>query len=219
MRELEIEEQAEAVALPTSGPSVEARLALADGKRALAAGRLREARAFLRAALDAEPAYVEALLALAALESRAGRSGPALAACREALAIEPDRIETLTLLANLLWAEPDRAAKEESLALLDRAAALRPDSRAPLRLSASRWAEYGDAPKGAGAAGPLPCQSDSQGARAGPAAARGTGPPARGGAAGFADARGRSRRRAGVGGGRSLAQGAGLRRRAATRSR
>ncbi len=147
VRELEIEEQAETIALPTSGPSVEARLALADGKRALAAGRLREARAFLRAALAAEPAYVEALLALAALESRAGRSAPALEACREALALEPDRVETLMLLANLLWAEPDRAAKEESLALLDRAAALRPDSRAALRLSASRWAEYGDAPK------------------------------------------------------------------------
>ena len=147
MRELELEEQAETIALPSTGPSVEARLALADGKRALAAGRLREARGFLRTALELEPSYVEALLALAALESRAGRSGPALKACRDALAIEPDRVETLTLLANLLWAEPDRATKEESLALLDRVVALRPDLRAPLRLSAARWAEYGDARK------------------------------------------------------------------------
>lgn len=147
VRELALEEEAGAIALPSSGPSVEARLALADGKRALAAGRLREARDFLRTALQLEPSYVEALLALAALESRAGRSGPALKACREALAIEPDRVETLTLLSNLLWAEPDRGAKEESLALLDRAVALRPDLRAPLRLSADRWAEYGDAPK------------------------------------------------------------------------
>ena len=147
LRELELEEEAEGIALPSAGPSVEARLALADGKRALAAGRLREAREFLRTALQLEPSYVEALLALAALESRAGRSRPALKACRDALAVEPDRAETLTLLANLLWAEPDRAAKEESLALLDRVVVLRPDLRAPLRLSAARWAEYGDAPK------------------------------------------------------------------------
>ena len=147
VRELELEEEAGAIALPSSGPSVEARLALADGKRALAAGRPREARESLRTALQLEPAYVEALLALAALESRAGRSAPAIKACRDALAIEPDRAETLTLLANLLWAEPDRGAKDESLALLDRAVALRPDLRAPLRLSAERWAEYGDAPK------------------------------------------------------------------------
>lgn len=147
VRELELEEEAEGIALPSSGPSVEARLALADGKRALAAGRPREARDFLRTALQLEPAYVEALLALAALEFRAGRSGPALKACRDALAVEPDRAETLTLLANLLWAEPDRAAKEESLALLDRVVVLRPDLRAPLRLSAARWAEYGDATK------------------------------------------------------------------------
>ena len=147
VRELELEEEAEAIAVPSSGPSVEARLALADGKRALAAGRLREAREGLRTALQLEPSYVEALLALAALEARAGRSGAALKACREALAIEPERVETLTLLANLLWAEPDRVAKEESLVMLDRAVLLRPDLRSLLRLSANRWAEYGDASK------------------------------------------------------------------------
>jgi hypothetical protein len=56
-------------------------------------------------------------------------------------------VEALTSLANLLWEEPDRRTKEESLRLLDRAALLRPDLRGLLRLSADRWAELGDAPK------------------------------------------------------------------------
>jgi hypothetical protein len=75
VRELEIEEQAEAIALPSRGLR---RGAPRPGRRQARArgGRLRERAAFPRTALDAEPAYVEALLALAALESRAGRSGP-----------------------------------------------------------------------------------------------------------------------------------------------
>lgn len=147
IRELELEAQAEAIAPPSSGPSVEARLALADGRRALAAGRLQEARARLRAALELSPDYAEAWLSLGAVETRAARPAAAIRAYRSAIASEPERIETLTSLANLLWEEPDRAAKEESLRLLDRAVALRPDQRALLRLSAARWAEFGDAPK------------------------------------------------------------------------
>ena len=146
-QELELEAQAEAIAPPSTGPSAEARLALADGKQALAAGRLREARERLRVALGLSPAYVEALLALAAVETRAGRPAAAIRACRSALAAEPDRFETLAALANLLWKEPDRRAKEESLDLLDRAARERPEVRSLIRLSATRWAELGDAPR------------------------------------------------------------------------
>ena len=144
-RELELEDVAAAIAAPASGPSVEARLALADAKRALASGRAKEAREHLKTALQIDPSYVDALLALAGLEAHAGRAAPAIRACRDALAAEPERVETVTLLANLLWEEPDRAAKEESLVLLDRAVALRPDLRSLLRLSAARWAQYGDA--------------------------------------------------------------------------
>ncbi|HEY2797802.1 MAG TPA: hypothetical protein VGK26_07940 [Thermoanaerobaculia bacterium] len=147
VRELELEARADAIAPPSAGPSVEARLALADGKRALAAGRLQEARERLRSALDLAPEYTEALLALGAVETRARRPAAAIRAYRGALAAEPERIEALTALANLLWEEPDRRTKEESLRLLDRAAALRPDLRTLLRVSASRWAEFGDAPK------------------------------------------------------------------------
>jgi tetratricopeptide (TPR) repeat protein len=145
LSELEVEAQAEAIAAPSSRPSLEARLALADAKRALAAGRLREARERARRALDLSPSYVEALLALGAVETRAGRAGAAIRAYRSALAADPGRFEALAALANLLWEEPDRRAKEESLALIDRAAALRPDLPSLLRLSAERWAEFGDA--------------------------------------------------------------------------
>jgi len=145
LADLELETQADAIAPPASGPPIEARLALADGKRALAAGRLKQARESLRAALALSPSYVEALLALSAVEARSGRSAAAIRACREALAAEPDRVEALIALANLQWEQPDRAAKEESLAHLDRASILRPDLRRLLRLSAGRWAEYGDA--------------------------------------------------------------------------
>ncbi len=147
VRELELEARADAIAPPAAGPPVEARLALADARRALASGRLQEARDRLRAALDLAPDYTEALLALGAVETRARRPAAAIRAYRGALAAEPDRIEALTALANLLWEEPDRRTKEESLRLLDRAASLRPDLRSLLRLSATRWAEFGDAPK------------------------------------------------------------------------
>jgi hypothetical protein len=145
IRELEIEARAASIAPPPSAPPVEARLALADGKRALAAGDLRAAREKLRLAARLSPGYVDALLALSATETRAGRPAEALRAARDAVAAEPDRVEAITALASLLWAEPDRRAKEEALGLFDRAAALRPGEPALLRLSAERYAELGDA--------------------------------------------------------------------------
>jgi tetratricopeptide (TPR) repeat protein len=63
------------------------------------------------------------------------------------LATDPGRSEALVGLANLLWDEPDRSAKEEALAVTDRAVALRPDALSLLKTSALRWAEWGDAPK------------------------------------------------------------------------
>jgi cytochrome c-type biogenesis protein CcmH/NrfG len=145
LREIELDAQAESIAPPPPGPPIEARLALAEGKRLLSAGRLREARESLRTALDLAPSYVEALLALGAVEARSGRTRAAIRAYHDALAAEPDRVDAMTSLANLLWEQPDRAAKAQSLALLDRASALPPNSRALLRVSAERWAEYGDA--------------------------------------------------------------------------
>jgi Tfp pilus assembly protein PilF len=145
LREIELDAQAESIAPPSPGPPIEARLALAEGKRLLAAGRLREARESLRSALDLAPSYVEAMLALGAVEARSGRTRAAIRAYRDALAAEPDRIDAMISLANLLWEQPDRAAKAQSLALLDRASALPPDSRVLLKLSAERWSEYGDA--------------------------------------------------------------------------
>ncbi len=145
VQQLEVEKEASAILPPSSGPSPEARLALADGKRDLAAGRWKEARESLRTAIDLSPGYVEALLALAGLEARTGRPKRAIALGREALGAEPERVETLTLLSNLLWEQPDRRAKEESLALLDRASSSRPDLRSLLKTSAARWADYGDA--------------------------------------------------------------------------
>jgi Tfp pilus assembly protein PilF len=145
IRELELEARAAEIALPSESPSPEARLALADGRRALSRGNLRDARSKLQLAVRLSPGYVEALLALSAVETRAGRPAEAIRAAREALAAEPGRVETLTTLASLLWAEPDRRAKAESLALADRAAALRPGEPALLRVAAERYAEQGDA--------------------------------------------------------------------------
>jgi predicted Zn-dependent protease len=148
IRELELEARAAAIAPPPSGlPGPEARLALADGRRALARGDLPDARAKLQLALKLSPGYAEALLALSAVETRAGRPAEAIRAARDALAAEPDRVETLSSLASLLWAEPDRRAKEEALALSDRAAQLRPGEPALLRVAAERYAELGDAPR------------------------------------------------------------------------
>ena len=147
IRGLELEARAAAIAAPPSGPPAEARLALADGRRSLARGELADARTKLRLALRLSPGYAEALLALSAVETRAGRPAEAIQAARDALAAEPDRVETLSSLASLLWAEPDRRAKEEAVALSDRAAGLRPGEPALLRAAAERYAELGDAPR------------------------------------------------------------------------
>ena len=149
IRDLELEARAAAIAPPPPALPVpaEARLALADGRRALARGDLADARTKLQLALKLSPGYAEALLALSAVETRAGRPSEAIQAAREALAAEPDRVETLSSLASLLWAEPDRRAKEEALALSDRAAELRPGERSLLRVAAERYAELGDAPR------------------------------------------------------------------------
>ncbi len=125
-------------------PSVDARRAFGDGKAALRRGANEPARVAFRKALRLAPGYSEAALALGSVEERDGRTAEAAAAYRTALAADPDGFEALLALANLLWNEPDRSAKEESLALLDRAAALRPDQPRLLREAASRWAAWGD---------------------------------------------------------------------------
>jgi tetratricopeptide (TPR) repeat protein len=148
IRRLEVEVEAQAISAPAIGqPPPEARLALADGRRALAVGDLPKARERLTLAWKLSPGYVEAALALAALETRESRAPEAIRAYRDALAADPNRLEALVGLANVLWDEPDRAAKEESLSLLDRAAAARPDAISLLKLAATRWAEWGDAAK------------------------------------------------------------------------
>jgi tetratricopeptide (TPR) repeat protein len=125
-------------------PSADARRAFSDGKTALRRGANAPAREAFRTALRLSPGYSEAGLALGSLEERDGRTVEAAAAYRTALAADPDGFEALLALANLLWNEPDRAAKEESLALLDRAAALRPDLARLQREAANRWAAWGD---------------------------------------------------------------------------
>jgi tetratricopeptide (TPR) repeat protein len=142
---LEVARQAEAIAPPSSSPSLEARLALADGQRAMGEKRWSEAREKLTLALRLSPDYVEALIALGGLEAQQRHPSKAIQAYRAALRAEPDNFEELVGLANLLWAEPDRRAKEESLGLLDRACAARPDARSLLRVAAVRWGEWGDA--------------------------------------------------------------------------
>jgi Tfp pilus assembly protein PilF len=146
LRHLEVEAEAQALSGPVSAPpSPEARLALADARRLMSRGELPQARRKLLLALRRAPGYTEAALALGALETRESRAREAIRAYRAALSSDPSRLEALVALASLLWDEPDRAAKEESLALLDRAVAERPDLGSLLRLSASRWAEWGDA--------------------------------------------------------------------------
>ena len=125
-------------------PSTDARRAFADGKTALRRGANEPAREAFRTALRLSPGYSEAALALGSVEERNGRSAEAAAAYRTALAAEPDGFEALVALSNLLWNEPDRPAKEESLALLDRAVALRPDLPRLQREAANRWAAWGD---------------------------------------------------------------------------
>ncbi|MGZ5430765.1 MAG: tetratricopeptide repeat protein, partial [Thermoanaerobaculia bacterium] len=119
-------------------PSADARRAFADGKTALRRGANEPAREAFRTALRLSPGYSEAALALGSVEERNGRTAEAAAAYRTALAAEPDGFEALLALSNLLWNEPDRPAKEESLALLDRAVALRPDLARLQREAANR---------------------------------------------------------------------------------
>lgn len=128
-------------------PSADARRAFSEGKAGLRRGTNTSnasAREAFKTALRISPGYSEAALALGSVEERDGRTAEAAAAYRTALAADPDGFEALTALANLLWNEPDRAAKEESLALLDRALALRPDLLRLQREAANRWAAWGD---------------------------------------------------------------------------
>jgi tetratricopeptide (TPR) repeat protein len=148
IRHLEVEAEAQAISAPIAVlPPPEARLALAEARRAIATGDLRKARERLALAKRISPGYVEAALALAALETREDRVPEAIRAYREVLASDPTRFEALVGLANVLWDEPDRSAKEEALSLTERAIAVRPGAIELLRVSAVRWAEWGDAPK------------------------------------------------------------------------
>ncbi len=146
IRRLDAEEEARSVpARPGfAPPSADARAAFAEGKAFLARGASAGARGAFRRALGISPGYVEAALALGTLEEREGRDVEAAAAFRTALAADPDRFDAVLALANLLWNEPDRPAKEESLALLDRAIALKPEMPRLLREAADRWAAWGD---------------------------------------------------------------------------
>jgi tetratricopeptide (TPR) repeat protein len=130
--------------LPVSVAEPEARLALADGRAALARGDRNAAREKLGYAMRLDPRYADAAVAAAALDAQAGRTADAIREYRLALAADPERDEAAVPLANLLWEHPDRASKAESLLLLDRAAAARPDLPSLRRRSAERWAEWGD---------------------------------------------------------------------------
>ena len=147
IRRLDAEEEAGALpARPGLRPPADAaRREFEEGKRWVARNASAAAREAFRRALRASPWYVEAALALGALEAREGRTSDALAAYRMALAADPDRFEAALSLANLLWDEPDRQAKEESLGLLDRALALSPELPRLYRDAAMRWAAWGDA--------------------------------------------------------------------------
>ncbi len=122
----------------------QARLALADGRAALARGDRNAAREKVGYAIRLDPRYADAAVAAAALDAQAGRSADAIREYRAALAADPERDDAAVPLANLLWMHPDRASKAESLLLLDRAAAARPDLPSLRRRSAERWAEWGD---------------------------------------------------------------------------
>ena len=147
IRRLDAEEEAGALrARPTlRPPTAAARESFEEGKKAHARGAPAAAREAFRRALRASPGYVEAALALGALEAREGRTADAVAAYRTALAADPDRFEAALSLSNLLWDEPDRQAKGESLALLERALALQPDVPRLYRDAALRWSAWGDA--------------------------------------------------------------------------
>ncbi len=146
IRRLDAEEEARSVAVRPgfAPPTGEARAAFAEGKAFLGRGATAGARDAFRRALRISPGYVEAALALGTLEERDGRDVEAAAAFRTALAADPDRFDAVLALANLLWNEPDRPAKEESLGLLDRAIALKPELPRLVREAADRWAAWGD---------------------------------------------------------------------------
>ncbi|HEU5248474.1 MAG TPA: tetratricopeptide repeat protein [Thermoanaerobaculia bacterium] len=148
IRRLEVEAEAQSIAAPAAmAPPPEARLALGEARQALGAGNFAKARERLSAARRLSPDWPEAALVLAALETREGRVPEAIRAYRDVLAADPGRFEALVGLANLLWDEPDRSAKEEALAATDRAVESRPEALALVKTSALRWAEWGDAPK------------------------------------------------------------------------
>jgi len=133
-----------AASAPTYVAEPEACLALADGRAALARGDKNAAREKLGYAMRLDPRYADAAVAAAALDAQTGRPADAIREYRLALAADPERDEAAVPLANLLWEQPDRASKAESLLLLDRAAAARPDLPSLRRRSAERWAEWGD---------------------------------------------------------------------------
>ncbi len=146
MKRLVAEEEARKIAVPSFPPPTRAaRRAFAEGKDALARGDRDGARRLLSHALALSPGYSAAALALGGLEAGAGRAQEAIAAYREALAAEPDRVEALLPLSSLLWEEPDRSLKEESLRLLEHALVVRPEPARPWLTAAERWAEWGDA--------------------------------------------------------------------------
>jgi hypothetical protein len=122
----------------------QARLALADGRAALARGDRNSAREKLGYAIRLDARYADAAVAIAALDAQTGRSADAIREYRAALAADPERDDAAVPLANLLWEHPDRASKAESLLILDRVAAARPDLPSLRRRSAERWAEWGD---------------------------------------------------------------------------
>ena len=149
MRQLNIAAQANPPAGPaTHVPPAEARLALADGRAAVARVDGKAAREKFSIALRLDALYADAAVAVGAFDAREGRTADAVREYRLALAADPERADAMVPLANLLWESPDREAKAESLILIDRAAARRPDLPTLRLRSAERWAQWGD-PKAA----------------------------------------------------------------------
>ena len=145
LRQLNIAAQAGPPAGPGAHvPPIEARIALADGRAAVARVDGKAARESFGIALRLDAGYADAAVAAGALDARAGRAADAIREYRMALAAEPNRVDAMVPLSNLLWEHPDRASKAESLLLLDRAAAARAELPSLRRRSAERWAEWGD---------------------------------------------------------------------------
>jgi tetratricopeptide (TPR) repeat protein len=145
LRQLNIATQENPAAAPaTHIPPPEARLALADGRAAVARVDSKAAREKFSIALRLDTSYADAAVAVGALDAREGRAADAVREYRLALAAEPERVDAMVPLSNLLWASPDREAKAESLILIDRAAARRTDLPTLRRRSAERWAQWGD---------------------------------------------------------------------------